>query len=986
MTEELAGHGNSGGIGAAMLELASALSRAGAFVEIFHIPSAPLPPAQNEKMAVQCAAMGLTLRVIDPSDFVWGEAGPEKRSYSVYCTLLALRDPLDVVHFHDYRGLGFYAQNAKRQGLAFSGTRMVVQVHGPTRWALEANRVLFSQVEQLKADFMERRSIETADWLVSPSHYLLDWMRRHDFALPPPERIRVISNACSLAASAAMRGGRKDRPRFPASSSSHPVRAAEVILFARHEERKGVGVFLDALDLLNPLLTRRRIQVTMLGGLGEIGGHPSGVVLTRRACRWTFPLSVRTALDRPSALRYLAQARDAVVVVPSPEENAPYAVIEAALAGLPVVTSTAGGARELLDPALHGALLTDIDAMPLAERITFAVETGLPCARLAETPDDIAAAWASFHLSTYASARTLESTSVGGRRAGRANGAKPLSRSATDGEARGANKAVAPTVVLGITHYERPAKLMDAVVSALRQTYAKTSLVVYDDGSRTVGTCERLDQMETLLARCGGRMLRGPNRYLGAARNTILRETSSEFIVFLDDDDLALPHMIETLVQAAASTKADIVTCLNFFLNVKDRPQYSNDPSAFKCKLRYAGIGGPLSAAATENCIGPSVALFRRTSLERLGGFTEERNVGYEDYELYVRALQAGMKVEVLAMPLYLYEIGRPSMISQTDAERNQRRVALSIDIASQPEQWKDAICLLAAQSGLAVKLGRREWEYSIDPHAGLLKQLLNRAACSGEHYATILSEYASCLGARHMADVWRGSTDTNLPIIDLATSDVADSDWDRSEILLLLAGRQQKNALECCARVIQQAPILDLSLLSVAERVVTGIDAADCRPHLEGLIETLEAARVEPGTHPRRLAVVAQAAERLNDRPRVTAALRELFEIEEALYLKTYPDIDTAIGKTELQSGLHHYLLAGRREGRSGFDMLGLVAKSLSMEMDVGFHEIARRLGAVPLYNGVQATKLAVGETAEIDEIAWVSREANANNVASSA
>jgi glycosyltransferase involved in cell wall biosynthesis len=983
VTEEVAGHGSSGGIGAAMLELATALSGAGALVELFHIPSAPLSPAQSEKMALQCAAFGVTLHMIDPGDFVWGEAGPEKRSYSVYCTLLALRAPLDVVHFHDYRGLGFYTQNAKRQGLAFAGTHMVVQVHGPTRWALEANGVLFSQAEQLKADFMERRSIETADWLVCPSQYLLDWMRTHHFALPAPERIRVIPNACSLAASAAIRGGRNDRSRRSAKPSSQPARAVEVILFARHEERKGVGVFLDALDLLNPLLSRRRVQVTMLGGLGELGGHPSGVVLTRRGCRWTFPLSVRTAFDRPSALRYLAQARDAVVVVPSPEENAPYAIIEAALAGLPVVTSKAGGARELLDPALHGALLTDIEAVALAERITYAVETGLPPARLAETPEDIAAAWTSFHLSTCAFARTSKPIAANGRRGGRTTGTKPQSRLSTDGEAGSAQDAAAPTVVLGITHYERPAKLMDAVVSALRQTYAKTSLVVYDDGSRTTKTCERLDQMETLLARCGGRLLRGPNRYLGAARNTILRETSSEFILFLDDDDLALPHMIETLVRAAAATQADIVTCLNLFLNVKDRPLYSNDPSAFNCKFSYAGIGGPLSAAATENCIGPSVALFRRASLERLGGFTELRNVGYEDYELYLRALQAGMKVEVVATPLYLYEIGRPSMISQTDAERNQRRVALAIDITSQPEQWKDAICLLSAQSGLAVKLGRREWEYSIDPHAELLKQLLNRCAFSSEHYANLLSEYATCLGTRQMAEVWRESTATNLPKFDFEACEITESEWDVSEILMLLAGRQQKSAVECCVRLMRHASILDLPLLSVAERVINGVDASECVTHLEGLIETLETARVEPDNHSRRVAVVAQATERLNDQPLATAPLRELYEIEEVLYLKAYPDIKTALGITELQSGLHHYLLAGRHEGRSGFAMLALVAKSLSIETEAGFHEIARRLGVVPSCNGVPTPNLIVPA---VDEIAWIPPSASAIGVSLSA
>ena len=179
VTEEFAGLGVSGGIGAAMRELAVLLAEAGHRVDVLFCPQSPLPrEAEAEAEVVRVlGAIGVELKVLDATLWAWVPDSSQKRSYAAFRWLESSGVDYDVLHFHDYKGLGFFPLSAKRQGLAFSNTRMVVQLHGPTRWTLDANQAAFSSRDQLVVDFMERRSMGWADELISPSHYLVEWLR-----------------------------------------------------------------------------------------------------------------------------------------------------------------------------------------------------------------------------------------------------------------------------------------------------------------------------------------------------------------------------------------------------------------------------------------------------------------------------------------------------------------------------------------------------------------------------------------------------------------------------------------------------------------------------------------------------------------------------------------------------------------------------------------------------------------------------------------
>ena len=124
-----------------------------------------------------------------------------------------------------------------------------------------------------------------------------------------------------------------------------------------------------------------------------------------------------------------------------------------------------------------------------------------------------------------------------------------------------------------------------------------------------------LPELEAELARQGGRLIRhDTNRYLGAARNTAARHAGGDFLLFLDDDDLAKPDQVATLMQVARATGADVV---NSFC---DRLTGSQPPEpGQQAEERWLFLGNAPTIGMFQNLFGTPSALFRKSSFQRLG-------------------------------------------------------------------------------------------------------------------------------------------------------------------------------------------------------------------------------------------------------------------------------------------------------------------------------------------------------------------------------
>ena len=148
-------------------ELGLALRRAGHAVDLIYLP---VDPAIKPCDALIGYYADRGIRVVDPEieRYVWPPFSYERRSYALFRHLIGLEERYDFIHFHDYKGLGYCSLAAKTQQLGFADTVLVVQVHGPTRWTLEANDHPFTHEDQLKVDFMELSLIHISCMLSQP--------------------------------------------------------------------------------------------------------------------------------------------------------------------------------------------------------------------------------------------------------------------------------------------------------------------------------------------------------------------------------------------------------------------------------------------------------------------------------------------------------------------------------------------------------------------------------------------------------------------------------------------------------------------------------------------------------------------------------------------------------------------------------------------------------------------------------------------------
>jgi glycosyltransferase involved in cell wall biosynthesis len=262
-----------------------------------------------------------------------------------------------------------------------------------------------------------------------------------------------------------------------------------------------------------------------------------------------------------------------------------------------------------------------------------------------------------------------------------------------------------------IPAYNRVGLIGETLRSLLNQTVPAKEIIVVDDGS-TDGTLEAFenwkletgswknDYGEQVSANSTSsiqhptfKILSQANAGPGAARNRGLAEATGEFIHFFDSDDIAAPNKHEVQLRALLETGADIAygpwvkglfapkeaqTVASGVLGVaslnSENTRYQLPATLYSGftpegpVLQAGGLpkGDLVRALLTNWSIVPHACLFRRSILEKAGGFPEDIWVG-EDQLLFLRCLMAGAKVVHTPETIVFYRVGNdPGKLTAT--------------------------------------------------------------------------------------------------------------------------------------------------------------------------------------------------------------------------------------------------------------------------------------------------------------------------------
>lgn len=207
-----------------------------------------------------------------------------------------------------------------------------------------------------------------------------------------------------------------------------------------------------------------------------------------------------------------------------------------------------------------------------------------------------------------------------------------------------------PLVTIGIPCYNSARWLKAAIESALAQSWPEREVIVVDDGSS--------DNSLLIAGAYGDKVHVRRSGHLGApaARNLILKEARGEWIQYLDADDYLEPHKLETqFAEADGGDNADVL-----YSPVWVEENGTRLPSELDPKLDVPGQWITWQLPQTGG------ALWRRDALEELGGWRRDQPC-CQEHELYLRAIQAGLRFQYTPTPGAVYRIWSDETLCRKD-------------------------------------------------------------------------------------------------------------------------------------------------------------------------------------------------------------------------------------------------------------------------------------------------------------------------------
>jgi glycosyltransferase involved in cell wall biosynthesis len=209
---------------------------------------------------------------------------------------------------------------------------------------------------------------------------------------------------------------------------------------------------------------------------------------------------------------------------------------------------------------------------------------------------------------------------------------------------------VTPRVSVIVAARDASATLPETLASVQAQTFTSWEVVLVDDASS--------DRTGEIAREAGARVERhetaqGP----GAARNRAAQLARGELLASLDADDVWKPEYLERQVAAydaaVAAGRSVAAVCCDAELRDPD----GSVSGRWSELVGYRGGPVELETMLGENVVFTSVLMPRVTFLE-LGGYEADDRIHLEDYDLWLRMLEAGHEIVVNPEVLAVYRLG----------------------------------------------------------------------------------------------------------------------------------------------------------------------------------------------------------------------------------------------------------------------------------------------------------------------------------------
>lgn len=230
---------------------------------------------------------------------------------------------------------------------------------------------------------------------------------------------------------------------------------------------------------------------------------------------------------------------------------------------------------------------------------------------------------------------------------------------------------MAPRVSVVMPVYNGARFLAEAIESVCRSTFRDFELLVLDDLSSD-NSAEIADRLAANDSRI--RVLRMSERHgVSRIRNVGVKESKGEYIANLDADDVMFPNRLSLQV-AYLDSHPDCVAlgARALVVDADGRPQ-SLAVRVFTHRdiddWHMSGLGGGL---------GNPMAMFRKSAVEAIGGYTVSDDTAGEDYDLWLRLAEYGQLAN-LSDVLICYRVHDKNLSTRASEAEYRKRVTLEV-------------------------------------------------------------------------------------------------------------------------------------------------------------------------------------------------------------------------------------------------------------------------------------------------------------------
>jgi glycosyltransferase involved in cell wall biosynthesis len=538
----------------------------------------------------------------------------------------------DFIESQDYLAIPYYLLQFKLLGYPeFQEIPVILTLHSPAFLYLLYNREGIYEFPNYWTGELEKSCIQSADLVITPSHYMIAEIEKRTSLQLNKEKIRVIRNPYPISVQPVNR---------------ETITRNKIVFFGKLSPQKGVfemfSYFKDLWD------TGFQHPLTVIGGTEKVY-YPEmktmGQVIEGKYKKYFEAGMVKLIgkIHPDQKDDYLSDAQ--VILIPSLNDNLPYAAIEAMSIGQVILASMQGGQHEIIEDGINGFLFDHTIPGSFEKKLNQV---------LALSNEELVKAGqaARKHIASLLSYESIYSQKMEAlQNIPAAASTRAIFPFVTTIRPDYITTDVDPEHKKGllsviIPFYNLGEYVKECVASIVGSTHKDIEVIIVNDGSTDPQSIQVLKELELLPA---VKVMHKKNEGLAKSRNYGARSAGGEFMAFLDADDKVHPDYYSKAIKVLQQyNNVSFVGCWVQWFGKKNGvwPTWNPEPPYF----------------LAHNSVNSSSLVYKTVAFLKGGLNDPELVYGIEDYESVVNMLSNGCRGVVLPERLFYYRIRQNSM------------------------------------------------------------------------------------------------------------------------------------------------------------------------------------------------------------------------------------------------------------------------------------------------------------------------------------